>query len=238
MARKGEKRVRKRLTAPKTIPVPRKGYKFIVKASPGPHNIEESVPLLVVIRDMLHLADTAKEAKKIIHGGKVLVDGKVVKNPSHPIGFMDVLSIPSINKFYRVLYDRKGRIKLYEIEPSNSTFKLSKIKDKTAVKGGKIQLNLHDGKNILADNKYKVGDVVKLEIPQMKITDHFPLQKGSIAYVTGGKHAGEIATIEEIVPGTATRKPLVILKSPEKQFETRKDYVFVIGTKEPVIKFD
>lgn len=238
MAKKGEKRVRKRLNASKVIPVPKKGSRFIVKASPGPHSIENSVPLLVVIRDMLKLADNAKEAKKIIHTGKILIDGKIVKNASYPVGFMDVISIPSINKFYRVLYDKKGRIVLSEIEASNSSFKLSRIKNKTVIKGGKTQLNLHDGKNLLTDKKYKVGDVLKIELPKMKILDHFTLEKGNIAYITGGKHAGEIATIDDIIPGTMTRRPMVRLKSPNKHFETRKEYVFVVGTKEAVIKFE
>ena len=62
------------------------------------------------------------------------------------------------------------------------------------------------------------------------------MEKGSVAYVIGGKHAGEVATIQDILPGTKSREPLVMLKSEKEEFQTPKEYVFVVGTKTPVIK--
>jgi len=236
MASKGETKIRKRLNAPRTMNIKRKGDRFIVKSASGPHAIEHSVPITVVLRDMLGLASNMREVKRILVDGKVFIDGKAIKDPHHPVGFMDVFTIPSVNKFYRVAYDTKSRIKLLDIDPRNSQFKLSKIKNKTILKKGKVQLNLHDGKNILSDKECKTGDVLKLGGPSLKIVDMFPMQKGNIAYVTGGKHAGRTAIIEELVPGTAAREPLAILKDGEEEFQTRKDYVFVIGTKEPAIK--
>ena len=78
---------------------------------------------------------------------------------------MDVVSIPKIDKYYRILPDYKGRLILHEIEEKDATFKLAKINNKTTVKGGKTQLNLHDGRNVLTEDEYKTDDVVLLNIP-------------------------------------------------------------------------
>ncbi|MBN3037472.1 MAG: 30S ribosomal protein S4e [Candidatus Diapherotrites archaeon] len=237
MASRGESKILKRLPAPKTMHVLRKEHKFTVKASSGPHAIRNSVPMATVLRELTGMADNLHEVKRILQDGKVLIDGKIVKDYAFPIGFMDVVSIPNVDKYYRAVYDRKGRLKLTEINRQNAGFKLCKIRNKTVIGGGRIQLNLHDGKNILMEkNKYNVGDVLKIEVPSLNVLDSYSLAKGSVAYVTGGKHAGETGRIEDLVPGTMARRPLAVIKSGEEQFETQKDYVFVLGTKEAAVK--
>lgn len=239
MARKGESKVMKRLNAPRTAKIKRKESKFLVRTSCGPHAKDKSVPLLTVLSDLLGLSKTRKEAKVIVNEGKLFVDGAVVKDIRRPIGFMDVISLPSIDKFYRVVYDRHGRIALHEIDRRTSGFKLSKITGKTTIRKGVTQLNLHDGKNILVDkDTYKVGDVLKLSIPDQKVLDSFPLKEGSIAYVTGGRHAGQTAVVKEIDEGTMARRPLAVLQEKENEFQTRKNYVFVLGVKEAAVKLD
>ena len=52
----------KRLTAPRSWPVPRKSHVWITSPSPGPHSIEVSMPIMVIIRDMLHLATPLRKA--------------------------------------------------------------------------------------------------------------------------------------------------------------------------------
>jgi len=52
----------KRLTIPKTWKISKKESKWAVKPSPGKHPISKAIPLGIVIRDMLHYADTMKEA--------------------------------------------------------------------------------------------------------------------------------------------------------------------------------
>jgi len=238
MARKGESKVTKRLAAPKAVKVVRKGQKYLVRPSRGPHSVKSSIPLTVAVRDLLGIVDNAREMKSVLNEGKLMVDGKAVKDRRLPVGFMDVISFPTVNKYYRVLYDEHGRLEPKEIDAKNSVFKLCRILDKTVVKGGKVQLNLHDGKNILYEKKCAVGDVLKIELPGMRVMDYYPLTEGSVAYVTGGKHAGEVATIKSIAVGTQMRKPLAVLEKGEKTFETRKDYVFVLGVKEPAIKIE
>ena len=85
----------KRLSAPKTYKIPRKVSKWVVKPSPGPHN-KEAIPLLVLVRDFLELADTGREARRIISSGEILVDGIVRKDYKFPVGLFDVVTIPKL----------------------------------------------------------------------------------------------------------------------------------------------
>ncbi|TLZ94001.1 MAG: 30S ribosomal protein S4e, partial [Methanobacteriota archaeon] len=47
----------KRLPAPRSWSIPRKTHFWIVRPSPGPHGIGESVPLGSILRDMLKVCD-------------------------------------------------------------------------------------------------------------------------------------------------------------------------------------
>ena len=140
----------KRLAAPKFWKMAKKGVKWVVRPSPGPHPLKECIPLLVLVRDILKLVETADEGKKIIKRGEVLVDGKIRKDHKFPVGLFDVISIPKIGKNYRIIPNKDG-LGLIEIGEKEKNKKLCKIVGKTLVKGSKIQLNLHDGKNILVE---------------------------------------------------------------------------------------
>ncbi len=223
----------KRLKAPKTWKIERKVAKWTVKPSPGPHPIERSIPLLIIVRDFLKLADTGREARKIISAREILVDGKARRNYKFPCGLMDVISIPKMNEYYRILFDSKGALRLVKIDEERAKWKLCRIENKMMVKGGKIQLNLHDGRNIVIEgNEYKTGDVLRISLPEQEILEAIPMEKGILAMITGGKHAGQIAEIEEVI---ITRSPLPnIVKL--KGFSTIKPYVFPIGKEKPLVE--
>ncbi|MEM0202488.1 MAG: 30S ribosomal protein S4e [Archaeoglobaceae archaeon] len=225
----------KRISAPKTYKIPRKAGKWVVRTSPGPHN-KEAIPLAVVVRDLLQYADTLREARKIISSGEVLVDGVVRRDYKFPVGLFDVVTIPKLEKSYRVIFDEKGRYVLREI--SDSDKKLYKIVNKTAVKGGKIQLNLFDGTNILATNDFKTKDSVLLKIPEKQILDHLKFEEGALIMIVGGTHAGEIGRVKayKVVKGSGAN--LVTVETPFGEITTVEDYVFVVGKKgsdKPVI---
>ncbi|MDI6643633.1 MAG: 30S ribosomal protein S4e [Methanobacteriaceae archaeon] len=236
MAKMGSRKHLKRFKSPKTWPIHTKEDKWTVKPSPGPHSIENSLPLLIIIRDILKLADNSREAKRIINTGKILVDGRIRKDYKFPVGFMDVVEIPDAEETYRVLPDEKGRLVLHPIPKENSEFKLCKIEDKTIIKGGKTQLNLHDGRNCLVDDKFSAGDVLVLKVPEQEITETINFENGTIGLVTGGKHIGEIGRIKEInITKSSMPNTVVIETDDKKSFQTLKDYVFVIGKEEPAI---
>ena len=161
MAKMGSRKHLKRYKAPKTWPIHPKEDTWTVKPSAGSHAIIDAIPLTLVIRDILKLADNAREAKRIINSGNVLVDGRVVKDYKFPVGLMDIIEIPKTGESYRVLLDRKGRLQLDLIEENDS--KLCKIVNKTTIKGWKTQLYLHDGNNVILDeDAYNAGDVINL----------------------------------------------------------------------------
>lgn len=225
----------KRLAAPRVLRIPRKERALTIRAAPGPHRFEQAIPLGLLVRDYLGLCDTYKEARKIVSNGDVLVDGVKRKNYKFPCGMMDVISIPKMRKYVRILYDRKGKLTLVPISESDAEWKLCRIKNKTVIKGKKVQLNLHDGKNKLVEkDEYKTGDVLKLSFKESKIDEVYKFEKGTVTMITGGTHVGEIASIEEIQVVASSKPNLVVLKG-ENEFSTIAEYVFPIGKTKPAI---
>jgi small subunit ribosomal protein S4e len=223
----------KRMTIPRSWPLPRKTNTWILRPSPGPHMIEYSMPLLVILRDILGYCKNRKEGMSIINGRQVLVDGKVVTNEKHPVGLMDVLSLPKNKDYFRVVLDDNGKLRLVRISETEAKWKLARIENKTTLKNKKTQLNLHDGRNIRLDSdKYKTWDVLKLEVPEQKIIASYPFNVGSIALMIGGQHVGETGTIEKYVK---VRNPKANIVHFREGFSTVKRHVFVIGKTSPEV---
>ena len=193
---------------------------------------------MIIIRDLLKLADTSRDAKKIIKTKNVLVDGKPRKDLRYPVGLFDLIDIPKEGKMYRVVPDKHGLI-LIEAPKKESNLKICRIKNKTMVKGGNIQLNLYDGKNIVIKDKkedYNTGDSVLIELPSQKIVEHIKMEKGVVAILTGGQNIGDIINIKDIIT-TKSREPnKVVCKKEDREFEAIMDYVYVVGKEKPLIK--
>ena len=101
MASKGETKNKKKFAAPKVAKIKKKvGGKFTVRHSRGPHSVDTSIPLAIAMRDLIGIANNIREVKAILNEKKAFVDGKPVKNHRYPVGFMDVISFPNINKYY------------------------------------------------------------------------------------------------------------------------------------------
>ncbi|MCD7781458.1 MAG: 30S ribosomal protein S4e [Methanosphaera sp.] len=235
MANMGSRKHLKRYKAPKTWPIHIKEETWTTKTAPGTHAIEDSIPLVMVLREILGLAENVREAKIILNNGDVLVDGTPRKDHRFPVGFMDVISIPKINKHYRLLQDYKGRLILHEIDEKDANFKLVAIDNKTTIKGGKTQLNLHDGRNVITEDDYNTNDVLLLNIPEQKVSDSIKFEEGALALITGGKHIGELGKIDSINVTRSSKSNTVLVETDEGSFLTLTRYVFVIGTDKPVI---
>jgi small subunit ribosomal protein S4e len=224
----------KRLVAPKSWGISRKTNKWVAKPRAGPHPVESSVPLLVVLRDMLKLCDNSREAKHIISSRGILIDGRIVTDEKFAVGFMDVVTISKIGNNYRMSLDTHGRLKLTAITPDEAKIKLVRIEDKIVLPKGKFQINLHDGRNIvLAKNQYKTGDVLKIELPSQKILKQIPLKEGSLALLIAGSHPGSLVTVQSFEIKQGSSQNLVGFK---EGFATVWDHVFVVGDKTPEIK--
>jgi hypothetical protein len=118
--------------------------------------------------------------------------------------------------------------------------RLCKVTNKTTVTGGKVQLNMRDGSNVLADNTYKPGDSIVLSLEsetRFKIIDHFPFAVGNMAMVIGGKHSGKVARILDIikVPGSVPNKIILKDEVAGATFDTISPYIYMVGTKTPAI---
>lgn len=238
----GGRRHLKRIAAPKSWKIRRKklvGRKsgvWITKPSPGPHPQERAIPLRVLIRDYLELARTAREADYIIKRGKVLVDGRVVKDPKFPVGLFDVVEIPEIDKVYRIVLDEHGRLIAKEITDTEKNYKIVRIERKFSAKGGLIQLTTHDGRNFLfKTTDLRPGDVMKIEVPSQTIIETYKLEPGNLVYILSGRHAGTIGTVKEIERGDLARPTLVKVEVEGATIETAKRNVFVVGRNAPVL---
>jgi len=224
----------KRLASPTTWKQPRKRYTWSVKASPGPHAVDSSVPLMVIIRDVLHLADTSKEARNIITRGLIKVDGRIVKDYKRPVGFMDTISINDAGIFKRVLLDKSGVLVLSDLKMEEVGWKLVKVIGKFIQKGGKIQLTTHDGRVILTDQtSIKRGDTLKISLPDQKILEVYPLVKDTMVYVMGGAHRGMITQIRDINVSRSYQENTVESKD---NFTTTVSNIFVLGKSSPEIR--
>ena len=215
----------KRLTSPSGWRIAKKENTFVAKTAPGPHN-SHAMPMAVWLRDHMGLALNMKEVKKILKDRSILVNGVVCSDPKLGIGVFDIIAIPKVEKYFRILRNKKGDYVSVPISEEEAKTRLCKISDKTIVKGGKIQLNLRYGANIVTDSQdYKPKDSIVL------------YKEGNCAMVIGGSHSGKVGKITSIavIPGSiANRVYLKDIKSGE-DFDTIEDYIFMVGESEPAV---
>ena len=222
----------KRLVTPKSWTLFKKEEKYVVRPRPGAHPAKLSMPITLLLKN-LGYASTTKEVKKILNTKEVLVDGRRVKENKRPVGFMDIITIKETNDALRIVLDKKGRLKVIPADKDEAQLKLCRIKKKTALKKGKIQVNFADNNNILTDKKdMKVGDTVLITVPFQEIKQHLPLEKGAMICLIGGKHIGHKGTVDSI-EGTK-----LIYTAANKKHESLKKYAFVIGKEKEAIKLD
>ena len=245
MGKKGKTARLKRKPAPRFWPIHRKEKPWIVKPSSGSHSLESCLPLTLVLRDILGVAQTRKEAKMILSEGKVLVDGKICRKDDFPVGLMDVISMPEADKYYRVMPSHKGLV-LHPISKEESNFKLLRVEDKSTVKNG-VQIALHDGSNMLvkvADVKkpievtYETFDILKVTYPEKQVVSTLKTKEGNLAIITGGKNIGKQGKIVEIEKTEAKkrRQALVVIEDTNGvRYQTILDFIFSIGENEPLI---
>ncbi len=217
----------KRISAPRSWPIAKKTSTWVVAPSSGAHS-KHAVPMLVVLRDILGLADNAKEAKRILHKGDVVVNGRIIKDHKAQVGLFDVLSIAGTS--YRMLPNPRGKYELIQISEDEAQSKLARIDNITVLKGGRFQYNLHDGTNLLLQEKHATGDSLVLSLPDYRLIERYERKPGSVAMVVGGKHSGETGTIVELKKTGGSRPNMITIERDDARFETIADYVFVTGS--------
>ena len=181
----------KRNSVPNTWPVPRKGSVYLVAPS---HNRKHGIPLLVVLREIMKVVRNRCEAKKMLSLNAIKINNKLTKDEKYPLLMFDKLEIG--NKQYQIVIGENGKFSVEETKGLES--KKIKILGKKVIKRGKVQLNLSDGRNILSDEKVKLGDSVEIDFKDNKIKKIIPLKIGSEVVVIGGKHLGKKGKIKKI----------------------------------------
>ena len=220
----------KRLMMPRSWPLPRKTTVWVQKPDPCGHSIEKCMPMGMILRDILGVAHNRREAKKILHSRNVMVDGKIETAVGRGVGLMDVLTVGENN--FRCVLDINGKLRYRPISKKQASSKTCRVMGKTTVSGGKTQLHLHDGRNLLFDSnpEYKSGDSVVISLPGQEITSHHKFEEGALAYLTGGSHIGETATV-------SSREIKRSSKANEVSFDdfgTISDYVFILGNSKDI----
>jgi small subunit ribosomal protein S4e len=158
---------------------------------------------------------------------------------------MDVISMPDMGKYFRVMPSHKGLI-LSPISKEESNIKLFRVEDKATVHNG-VQIALHDGSNLLikvADPKnpqevtYETFDIIKVTYPEKQVVQSLKTKVGNLAVITGGKNIGKQGKIVEIEKTEAKNRHqalVVIEDSQGARYQTILDFVFSIGETEPLI---
>ena len=185
----------KRQKVPKNWPIHRKGTKYVVRPN---SSIHKGIPILVILRDILKVAQNRKEVKKALHLKQILLNNKVVKDEKNNVLLFDTITIVPSKKSYKVTLSGKGKFQIEEIKESEANRKITKIVDKKTLKGKKTQLNLIDGRNFISNLKCNVNDSVLINFKDKKLEKCLPLKEKGKVIIFEGKHSGERGIINKI----------------------------------------
>lgn len=220
----------KRINAPKHWLLDKLSGVWAPRPSPGPHKLRECLPLIVMIRNRLKYALTAREVKMIVMSRHIRVDSKVRIDTKFPCGFQDVVTINRTGEHFRLIYDVKGRFHMHRIAAKEATWKLLRVRKKALGARAIPYIVTHDGRTIpYPDPAIKIGDTIKYDFIKNVVTEIFPFRTGTICMVTGGRNVGRVGIVEkvEVHPGSFD---IAYMRDPrDKRFATRRDNLFIIG---------
>jgi small subunit ribosomal protein S4e len=230
----GDTRVKRQL-APTFWTIKRKESQFVLRVRPGPHPMHRAYPLGMVLRDVLRMASTMHEAERILNAGKVKVDCVVRRDSNLAIGLMDIIELQT-GKAYRMVPKDSALLASIAIEDSEKEIKLVRVTSKTIIKGKRIQYGFHDGKTMISEQKFKVGDSCVIDMPKVQVKNHVAFEKGSTVLIITGENAGKIGQVEDIKDGIFSLPKRVLVSFENKSVELPVEMVMVVGKEKPVIK--
>ncbi len=173
----------------KRLPITRKGTKYVVRTL---SHLDNSVPVLIAVRDMLKLARTKKEVKKMILQKLLKINGREVQDYRESIKLFNVFHA---GKDYTLKLSPVRKFLLEETKDGSE--RLCKIIGKKLLKNKKIQFNLLDGSNIISDKDYNIEDSLYLDFSG-KVKKHISPEKGSEVFIISGKYEGQHGKITDI----------------------------------------
>ena len=237
MAKKGGDTTVKRQSAPSFWKVRRKHGQFVVRARPGPHPKNICYPLGILIRDVLRVAHSMDEVKRLLNDGKVSVDGVVRRNIGWPVGLMDVIELIPLSQAFRLVpKNRNLLVPVLLSKQTEKSLKILRVTLRKTIKGKKTQYGFHDGKTLIANEQYSVGDSCLLDLSKKEIKSYMKLDKGSVVLVTKGENAGAIGKIEEIREGLFSLPKRTVVSFGDRSVELPVQMVMLVGHEEPIIQ--
>ena len=180
----------KRQRIPKNWPIHRKGTKYIVTPN------FKGLPILIILRDILKLAQNRKEVKRALHLGNILLNGKIVKDEKNSALLFDVITNVPAKENYQIGLTEEGKFKVEKVSESGE--KIAKIMNKKILKGKKTQLNLSDGRNVLSEIKCSVGDSALISFKDNKIEKCLGLKEKAKVIIVSGKHSGKQGVVRKL----------------------------------------
>lgn len=234
MGRKAGSKILKRSMAPNFWGLAKKQKRFVTRTRPGPHNMKSSIPLTVLLRDILRVTKTYNESKSVITEGNIHVDGKVRTDTHFPVGLMDVIEINKINQIYR-LVPSNNLLSPLLISTEEKNMKLCKVIGKKSLNQNTYQYSLHDGRNISLNTEtdISVGSTLKLEIPSQKVLKVLELKKDNLVALIGGQNKGNFGKVINIKSSSITRPEILEIEVNTNLIEAPSKMTMVVGENKP-----
>ena len=205
-------------------PVPKKGTKYVAVSN---HDQKSSIPLVVVMRDILKIVNNKKELKKALNEKQIFINHKQIKETNYPVCLFDTINIPDVKKNYKAILSEQKKIVFEEISDKEAETGVFKVISKKLLSNKKVQLNLSYGRNIISKEKIDAGDSVVLNFKENKLVKIIPMKEGISAFVIKGKHAGSKGKIEEIMVRGGKKLAKIIIAGAGKDESLGQDKINV-----------
>lgn len=213
----------KRLTAPNTWPIARKNDVFVVSPlSTGTKN-KYALPIGFILKEVVKACKTNKEVKYLLTNKLVSLNNSILHDIKQVVGLIQHFKVRDTN--FRLIMESSGKLNVVKLDDENTPITLTKVLNKTKVKGNKIQINLFDGSNILVDDA-KAKNVKTGSSLVIKDKDNFDvlnLEKGASVLLYDGRHRGLKGTL------TSIDNDFVTIESDGDAIKTLTKYCYVLS---------
>jgi small subunit ribosomal protein S4e len=201
MGKKGNVRHFKSLSAPLYLGIHRKGSVYVTKPNGGRHTIDKSIALVMLVKRLGIAPENNTETERIIRRGLILVNNKVIREPSYPVGLNDIIEVANEKKHFKIGINDRSKIEISEMQKPDYDNMLYKVTGKYKTKKEAIMLRLHDGSVVKGVKGVDVNDSVIVN-SKGAVSKVLKLEKGAKCIVIDGVHAGTSGKITDITEGT------------------------------------
>ena len=201
MGKKGNVRHFKSLSAPLFLGIHRKGSVYVTKPNGGRHTIDRSISLVMLVKRLGVAPANNTETERVIRRGLILVNSKVIREPSYPVGLNDIIEVANEKKYYKIAINDRAHIEIVDIQKPDYDSMLYKVTGKYKARKEAVMLRLHDGSVVKGVKGVDVNDSVIVN-SKGAVSKVLKLEKGAKCIVIDGVHAGASGKITDMIEGT------------------------------------